>query len=169
MFGFNKKKKYSDNYLEAILKCADRRGYLPFSEGFPQVPEIEARHILNTSTIFRSNYMQNIPVSDFATGAYNAMRFSFAYGVIMATVWHLDFGSFDTLDFDVDLREIETAMKALEFDKEEYEDFVKDLMDEFFEIISSKENPDPRLDLNLALSAVQTVGSAMFLKKAGFK
>ena len=169
MFGFNKKKNHSVNYLEAMLKCADRRGYLPFSEGFPHVPEIDARHTQNMSTIFRSNYMQNIPVSDFATGAYNAMRFSFAYGVIMAAVWHLDFGSFDALGFDVDLREIETAMKALEFDKEEYEEFVKNMMDDFFEIISNKENPDPRLDLNQALSAVQTVGSAIFLKRAGFK
>jgi len=169
MFGFNKKKKQSVNYLEAMLKCADRKGYLPFSEGFPQIPEIEIRHIQNTSTIFRSNYMQNIPIDDFATGAYNAMRFGFAYGVIMASVWHLDFNSFDALSFDVDLREIETAMNILDFDKVEYEEFVKDMVDEFFDIISSKKNPDPRIDLNLGLSSVQTVGTAIFLKKNGFK
>lgn len=149
--------------------CTDNHGNFYFSDGFPHVPEIDIRMPQNNSTILNSAMLGGIPVSEFTSGAYNALRYCFACGIIMADVWHRDFSNFSQLSFYVNAEELGLAMDLMDIDSDEYEAMVTDCMDGFVEIINDMNSPDLRRELNLTMIAGQTTGAAIYLRSRGFK
>jgi hypothetical protein len=167
---FRKKKKVDNEYLEMMLKVADKHGYIRFVDGYPYIPEIQIRNPENVQTVLASGYIQNIPATDTGFRVYNSMRFCFAFGIIMADVWHREFSKLNQLYFSVDIEEIAVAMDLIDVDKDGYESFVQDCMDGFVELLTQIDgDSDFQEQYNYALIAAQVVGGAIYLKKQGFK
>ena len=70
--------------LDQMLLLAQSRGLLPPREGLVFVPEIEARAEVFQRRLVHADYMRFIPVDDFDSFVLNAVRFCFAYGVLLA-------------------------------------------------------------------------------------
>jgi hypothetical protein len=172
MFGFLKRRKTSSyaEYLKMMIDIAQIRIELPNRNSCPIVPEIFLKAQGNIGVIFRSETMSRIPVNEFETGAFNAMRYSFALGVVMADVWHSDFGNFGSLRFSVIPSEIAKALGALGITRDEFESLAKLFMDGFVKkTLKSGKNVDIRVELNNLLLAAHMAGAGVYLNRNGFK
>ena len=171
MFNFLKKKKKKDSfeeYLTIMFDAAKKYGYNLTEDGYPYVPEIQIKYPENITMLLNSDYMKNIPTKEFTAGAYNAMRFCFAFGVILADVWHTNFSKLNTIYFSVEIEEIISAMDIVDLDRDQYEALIKECMDGFVKIINTLDEYDLRQEFNYLLIATQVFGSALYLKKNGF-
>ncbi|MCM0647353.1 hypothetical protein NBE98_03055 [Clostridium swellfunianum] len=166
---FFKKKKQNLSLTQKMVNSMVSLGIIDTFEGLPYSPEIVASYKDNVSAIFHSDYMKKIPVSEYTTGVYNAMRFAFAFGVISASEWNNSLTSFENLSFKVDISEILLAMKLLDIDKNEYESIIGKLMEVYIEYLNQINNPDIPSETNYVLINTQTIGTAAMMKKLGYK
>jgi hypothetical protein len=169
MFNIFGKKKSPKPYTEIMLGVAVEQGILNRVEGFPLVPEISIREAENTAIILNSDYMKQIPIDDFDEGVSSAMQFSFAFGVVMAALWHSNFQSFKQYTFDTKPHEVEQAMLILEISPLQYATLIVAFFNAFSKEEKQRKSPDIRTETFLAVSTLQTVGAAVYLRKIGFR
>lgn len=166
--------RFSDSILtvdadikKSMLKLAEFRELLRACDGVVEVPSIEFRHLETQRAIFCSRYMRDIPSDDFDSFVLNAIRFSFAFGVIMTEKWFSEADHHRGVEFLVDDVTINWACEILDWHISDYEILMSQWTNYFIQRIEFYKTEGNHLtrDLREVLSMAQTIGTAICLKQ----
>ena len=166
--------RFSDSILKvdadvknSMLLLAESRELLRVRNGVVEVPTIEFRHLETQRAIFCSHYMREIPSDDFDSFVLNAIRFSFAFGVIMAEKWYCDANRHHGVEFLIDDVTTNLACEILDWHAQDYELLMSQWTDYFIQRIELNEFKEKDLSRELrgVLSMAQTIGTALCLKQ----